>query len=93
MFFEKEVVGVNQVRFGKYAIDKAAVTHNEINESIATTALKYFNELQSHCAKNDSDRFCCNDQNHCKEACKVFDCKVIETRPQVSFICITPTDF
>jgi len=48
-----------------------AVTHNEINENIATvkktslfvslhvgnTALKNFNELQSHCAKNGSDRF------------------------------------
>jgi len=74
---------------------KAAVTHNEINESIATvrktrlfvslkekraclfhwighTALKCYNELQSHCAKNGSDRFWCNDQSHCNEICEVF---------------------
>jgi len=33
-------------------------------------------ELQSHCAKNESDRFFCNDRNHCTETCEVFDCKV-----------------
>jgi len=52
---------------------------------IGHTALKRFNELQSYCAKNGSDRFCCNDQSHCNETCEVFDCKVIETRPQVSY--------
>jgi len=90
----------NKKKYPKEIIKaKAAVTHNEINESIATvrkkrawlfhwighTALKRFSELQSHCAKNGSDRFSCNDQSHCNETCKAFDCKVIETRPQVSY--------
>jgi len=77
-----------------------AVTHNEIDENIATVKkraylfhwivhtvlLVCFNELQSLCAKNGSDRFSFNDQSHCNKTCKVFDCKVIETRPQVSCI-------
>jgi len=61
---------------------KAAVTHNEINESIATVkkthlfvslikshCTEILNELQSHCAKNGCVRFCCNDQSHCNEIC------------------------
>jgi len=64
---------------------KVAVTHNESNESIATvkkraclfhwidhTALKYFNKLQSHSAKNGSDL------SHCNETCEVFDCKSLK---------------
>jgi len=40
-------------------------------EYVDHTALKRFTELQSHCAKNGSDHF---------------SCKIIETRPQVSYL-------
>jgi len=59
--------------------------HARLFHWIGHTSLKRFNELQSHCAKNGSDRFSYNDQSHCNETCEVFDCKVIEIRPQVSY--------
>jgi len=40
---------------------------------------------QNYCAKNGSNRFCCTEHSHCNETCEVFDCKVVETRPQVSY--------
>jgi len=40
---------------------------------------KYFNKLQSHCAKYGSDRFSCNfDQSHCNEACEVLIAKLLK---------------
>jgi len=49
--------------------------------------------MQSHCAKNGSDRFSCNDQSYCNETCEVSDCKVIETRPQVSLFLLSACFF
>jgi len=48
---------------------------------IGHIALKRFNELQSNCAKNGTRQW----SFFCNKTYKVFGCKVIEIRTQVSY--------
>jgi len=75
------------------ALQFATVKKTSLFVSLNTaghTTLKYFNELQSLSAKNDRNRFSCNDPSYCNEISEVFDCKVIETgyRYLISVICM-----